>query len=396
MVDLLVADQADKGLTMLPEVQAALRAVPRHAFTPGVSLEVAYNAQEAVITKRVGDEPVSSVSAPWLIAEMLGQAAGAFDGGLAGRHVLEIGSGGYNAALLRELVGDAGSVTTVDIDREVTDRASACLAASGYDDVTVVCADAEQPIGSGRVFDVIIVTVGAWDVPPAWTDQLAAGGVLVVPLRTFGMTRSWALRWSGDVLMSESQRLCGFVSMQGAGAYEMRYVDVADGVHLRLDEGPHAGVDVIGELLTQPVEQGWAGAALPPQTVLADLWLAAKVTAAGQQFLVLTAQQEAVDAGVVAPAWRFGTPAVLADGTVCYRSVLRWTVGMFDVGARAHGPDAAAVVKRWIELMGAWVEAGTPVPTLRILPAGTPDGDLPAGTVLDKRHRRFVLTFTAV
>lgn len=32
MVDQLVADHADKGLTMRPEVEAALRAVPRHLF----------------------------------------------------------------------------------------------------------------------------------------------------------------------------------------------------------------------------------------------------------------------------------------------------------------------------------------------------------------------------
>jgi protein-L-isoaspartate(D-aspartate) O-methyltransferase len=35
-----------------------------------------------------------------------------------------------------------------------------------------------------------------------------------------------------------------------------------------------------------------------------------------------------------------------------------------------------------------------PVPVLHVLPLGTPDGNLPAGTVLDKRHSRIVLTFT--
>jgi protein-L-isoaspartate(D-aspartate) O-methyltransferase len=396
MVDQLVADHADKGLTMRPEVDAALRAVPRHLFTPDAALEEAYRADEAVITKRLGDEAVSSVSAPWLIAEMLGQAADAVDGGLHGRHVLEIGSGGYNAALLRELVGPSGSVTTVDIDPDVADRATACLAAGGYDDVTVVCADAEQPIDPSRSYDLIIVTVGAWDVPPAWTGQLAENGTLVVPLRTFGMTRSWALRRVGDRLVSHSQRLCGFVSMQGSGAHEMRYVDIAAGVHLRLDEGQQVDSEAVGELLSQSPTQAWAGVSLPPRTVLADLdlWLAARITAAGQQFVVLTAQQEAVGTGVVAPAWRFGTPAALHDGTFCYRSALRWTDDMFDLGARAHGPDAAAAAGRMVEHMRAWLDAGSPSPVLHILPAGTPGGDLPAGTVLDKRHSRVVLTST--
>jgi protein-L-isoaspartate(D-aspartate) O-methyltransferase len=68
----------------------------------------------------------------------------------------------------------------------------------------------------------------------------------------------------------------------------------------------------------------------------------------------------------------------------------------FDLGARAHGPDALAAAIRMVEHMHAWVDAGSPSPELHILPAGTPDGDLPAGTVLDKQHSRVVLTFTPV
>ncbi|NGM15033.1 methyltransferase, FxLD system [Verrucosispora sioxanthis] len=396
MVDQLVADQEAKGLVMPPEVEAALRTVPREMFTPGVAVEEAYRADNAVVTKRRGEETVSSVSAPWLIAEMLGQAVDALDGGLAGRHVLEIGSGGYNASLLRELVGESGSVTTVDIDPEVTERAVACLTAAGYRDVTVVCADAEQPLVPGPCFDLIIVTVGAWDIPAAWTGQLVEGGVLVVPLRTFGMTRSWALRRDGDRLVSLSQRLCGFVAMQGAGAHDVRYVDVADGVHLRLDEGQQVSPNLVGGLLSRPREQAWAGVNLPPRTVLADLdlWLAARLAAEVDQFVVLAAHQEAVEAGVVAPAWRFGTPAVLHGGTFVYRSELRWTDDMFDLGACAHGPDAAGAAGRMVAHMRAWVDGGEPAPVLHVLPARTPDGDLPAGTVLDKRHSRLVLTFT--
>ncbi|TDB93615.1 methyltransferase, FxLD system, partial [Micromonospora fluostatini] len=83
MVDELVADHEAKGLVMRPEVEAALRVVPREVFTPGVPLAEAYDGSSAVVTKRRGAETVSSVSAPWLIAEMLGQAADALDGGLA-------------------------------------------------------------------------------------------------------------------------------------------------------------------------------------------------------------------------------------------------------------------------------------------------------------------------
>lgn len=340
-----------------------------------------------------GDEAISSVSAPYLIAEMLGQAANAV-GDLTGCDVLEIGSGGYNASLLAELVGPSGSVTTVDIDPEVTDRAAACLAAGGYHDVSVVCADAEYPVEPGRRYDLIIVTAGAWDIPPAWREQLTDSGVLVVPLRTFGVTKSWALRRRGDRLVSESHRQCGFVSMQGDGANKIRYVDIAEGVHLRLDEGQQVDPAAIEGVLSQPRREAWAGVSLRPRTALIDLslWLATRMRAT---FVMLTAQEAAVESGIVAPSWRFGTPATLDEGTFCYRSALRWTDRRFDLGACAHGPDARAATGRMAEHMRAWVDAGCPPPVLHVAPADTPDGDLPDGAVLDKRHSRLVLAFTS-
>src|SRR5215470_3088578 len=394
MVDRLAVDHAAKGLVLRPEVEAAMRTVPRELYTPGLPLEQAYE-NRAVPTKRRGEENVSSVSAPFLIAEMLGQAADAL-GGLQGRHALEIGSGGYNASLLRELVGPSGSVTTVDIDPEVTDRALACLAAAGYHDVTVVCADAEHPIAPSRRYDLIIVTAGAWDIPPAWRDQLTDDGVLVVPLRTFGITKSWALHHRGDRLVSESHRQCGFVSIQGDGAQQVRYVDIADGVHLRLDEGQQIDPAVLDGLLAQPREEAWAGVSLPPRTTLLNLnlWLATRLTHEAGQFVVLTAQETAIESGIVAPSWQFGTPATLDDSTFAYRSALRWAGRLFDLGAYAHGPEAAAAAKRMVEHMRAWVDAGSPPPVLHVLPAHTPDGDLPDGAVLDKRHSRLVLAFT--
>jgi protein-L-isoaspartate(D-aspartate) O-methyltransferase len=81
----------------------------------------------------------------------------------------------------------------------------------------VLRADAQQGLpGYGR-FAAINVTAGAWDIAPAWLDQLAPNGVLVVPLRMGGVTRSIAFRCNGDHLVSESPEVCGFVPMQASG-----------------------------------------------------------------------------------------------------------------------------------------------------------------------------------
>lgn len=130
-------------------VEAAFRTVPRHAFVPaGTPLEEVYDVDRAVITKR-GEHGAhqSSVSATYIQARMIEQA-----GVQPGMRVLEVGSGGYNAALLAEVVGTEGQVVSVDIDPEITGRAAALLAGTGYgEQVRVLCADAEHGVSGQEV-----------------------------------------------------------------------------------------------------------------------------------------------------------------------------------------------------------------------------------------------------
>ncbi|MFZ0043515.1 MAG: methyltransferase, FxLD system, partial [Solirubrobacteraceae bacterium] len=275
MVDRIAAQHETLGLVLPADVRRALRTVPRHLFAEGnADLAAAYADQDAIVTKR--DErglALSSLSAPWLQALMIGQADVQ-----PGMRVLEIGSGGYNAALLREIVGDDGQVVTVDIDSEITDRATRTLAAAGYDDVEVITADAEYPLTPARTFDAIIVTVGSWDIPPAWSSQLAPDGRLVVPLRTHGMTRSWALHHRGGTLVSAGQLMCGFVPMQGAGAFRRAYVPLLPGdlVGLWQDEEDVTDTTELTGVLSAPRTEVRTGVTIAPMVPVADLdlWLA--------------------------------------------------------------------------------------------------------------------------
>lgn len=134
-------------------IEQAFRAVPRHRFVPAASVEEAY--QNRAITIKPGkDRPASCISVPTVVAMMLGQLDPQ-----PGDHVLEIGAGtGYNAALLAELVGDTGSVTTVDIHPDVTDHARHALAETGYSGVRVVTADGALGEAEHAPYNKIIVT----------------------------------------------------------------------------------------------------------------------------------------------------------------------------------------------------------------------------------------------
>lgn len=59
-----------------------------------------------------------------------------------GDRILEIGAGtGYNAALLAELAGPSGEVSTVDIDPDVMAQARRTLGATGYGHVQMIKGD---------------------------------------------------------------------------------------------------------------------------------------------------------------------------------------------------------------------------------------------------------------
>ena len=133
--------------------------------------------------------------------------------------MLEIGTGtGYNAALLGHLVGETGAVVSVDIDADLVADARERLAACGVSQVTVCCGDGGVGWPERAPYDRIIATVGAWDISPAWVDQLAPGGRLVVPLDLRGAQRSIAFQPIGDHLESISVVFCGFIRIRGAFA----------------------------------------------------------------------------------------------------------------------------------------------------------------------------------
>lgn len=385
----LVDQLRELGAVRTERVADAFRAVGRHLFLPGVSLADGY-ADDAVVTKRDGSgAALSSVSAPRLVAMMLEQLQVE-----PGHRVLEIGSGGYNAALLAELVGPNGSVTTIDIDPEVVDRARATLTAAGYPHVRALCADGEFGSPEHGPFDRIAVTVGAWDIPPAWADQLAEGGRLVVPLRLRGLTRSVAFEPEGGRLVGREYELCGFVPMQGTGANRERLVWLQeDEVALRVDDGQPVDEDGLREALSAPRIEVWSQVTAGTGERLdgLHLWLAVSLPAFG----LLTASQGAVDRGVVAHAWRLGVPATFDAASFAYLT-LRPTGPerqRFELGAYGHGHDGGKLAGAMVEHIRSW-DGSSLDARIEAYPAGTPDDRLGSGAlVLDKRHTRVLVSW---
>ncbi|GAA1630712.1 methyltransferase, FxLD system [Actinoplanes couchii] len=391
----LAARLRAKGWIRTAAVQEAILAVPRHLFVPGtVTVAEAY-ADSVVATKRGPDgKAVSSVSAPWLQAYMLEQAMPR-----PGGRVLEIGSGGYNAALIAELVGPHGRVVTVDIDADITTSARTYLDRAGYPHVQVVHGDGNLGYEPGGPYDAIIVTVEAGDLSPQLVQQLAPGARIVVPLRMRTLTRCLTLQPSGDHLAATAALQCGFVSMQGdrrqlARRIPLRGADVV----LLLDDPAEIDTAALTTALSTPRVDVWAPVTVtmtePGSFESLHLWLSSQP----RPFGALAVDREAT-AGLLDPQDKFTCPTLLTADSLAYLAMRKIADGIWQFGAHGFGPAAGALTTDLVDLIVAWNRDHRPGPgpAITVHPTGTPpepDGRLQL--VVPRRNTTIAVTWPAL
>jgi protein-L-isoaspartate(D-aspartate) O-methyltransferase len=371
--DEAVNELVKNGTIASPAVEAAMREVPRHLFIPEALPEEAYDPFHAVVTKRDEEgNALSSVSDMHVQAWMLEQARLG-----PGMNVLELGSGGYNAALLAEITGSSGQVTTADIDPFVTDRTRELLAAAGYPQVRVVLADADVGIPDWAPYNAVLVTFGAWDVPPAWPAQLADGGRLVTALRVRGLQRTIAFARRDGYLESVASKMFGFVMAQGAGAHQARLLAMRSGeVILRFDDDDfRADPAPLEGVFGTPRAALASGARIGVYELLdtMQMWLATSLDG----FCILLLDR-AKDTGVVALGKRSFAMAAVDDGNLAYVTT-RPAVGgppqELEFLVHGYGPRADALADEVAERLRTWAASyrDGPGPTYRVYPAGTSD-----------------------
>lgn len=147
----------------------AMRLVPRHLFVPEIVRPFAYDDRPLEIGE---GQTISQPLMVGLMTQLLD---------LSGtERVLEVGTGsGYQAAVLSML---AAEVFTVERHAELAERARATLETLGYRNVCVLLADGSRGLPPHAPYDRILVTAGAPALPPPLIDQLATGGILVIPI----------------------------------------------------------------------------------------------------------------------------------------------------------------------------------------------------------------------
>ncbi len=152
-----------------PEVLDALRIVPRHKFMEKDRQTQAYEDHPVPIGQG------QTISQPYIVAFMTEALQ------LAKEHkVLEIGAGcGYQTAVLQEI---SARVYSLEIRADLVSLAKRNLDSLGYSTNTLIQGNGYDGWAEKAPFDRILVAAAAPSVPSVLLDQLAEGGVMVIPV----------------------------------------------------------------------------------------------------------------------------------------------------------------------------------------------------------------------
>ncbi len=168
MVDGLARQLAQRGVEA-PAVLAAMGSVPRHLFV-----------EEALRAHAYEDTPLpigfgQTISQPSIVALMT-----AMLGPEPGMRVLEIGTGsGYQAAVLAAM---GCTVFSLERMQKLHNATRSLLHSLQISAVRTYCRDGTKGLPLAAPFERIIVTAGGPEVPAPLLDQLAEGGILVIPV----------------------------------------------------------------------------------------------------------------------------------------------------------------------------------------------------------------------
>jgi len=199
--DRLIERLRDKGIKN-ESVLEVMRTTPRHLFMDEAMAHRAYEDTALPINHGV------TISQPYIVARMteLILSQGVPD------VVLEVGTGsGYQAAILSRLIKQVYSVERI---AALTNQARNRFSQLGYNNISLKHTDGSWGWEEHAPYPAIIVTAAPADVPEALLQQLADGGILVIPVGGQAGTQSLLMiTRQGDEFIREKYEDVFFVPM---------------------------------------------------------------------------------------------------------------------------------------------------------------------------------------
>lgn len=166
--DRLVQRLREKGIRD-ERVLEVMRQVPRHLFMDEALASRAY--EDTALPIGYGQ----TISQPYIVARMTEELMR-----VAPKKVLEVGTGsGYQAAILSRLADEVYTVERIDALEKLARQRFRQL---GYHNIYLRHSDGSWGWPGKAPFDAIMVTAAPSEVPQSLLEQLADGGVMVIPV----------------------------------------------------------------------------------------------------------------------------------------------------------------------------------------------------------------------
>jgi protein-L-isoaspartate(D-aspartate) O-methyltransferase len=201
----LIKKLAEKGIKS-EAVLAAINKVPRHVFFENALLEHAYQDKAFPIGEG------QTISQPYTVAFQTEKLEIK-----PGDKILEIGTGsGYQACVLLEM---GARVYTIEYNRKLYERTRDFLPRLGYKPY-FFHGDGSKGLPVKAPYDKIIVTAGAPVVPTSLTDQLAEGGILIIPVGNREKQTMIRIRKKNGSLLKDELSSFAFVPLLGEDGWK--------------------------------------------------------------------------------------------------------------------------------------------------------------------------------
>jgi protein-L-isoaspartate(D-aspartate) O-methyltransferase len=185
-----------------PRVVQSMRDTPRHEFLAPAQQKLAYFDMGLPLDEK------QTMSSPLIVAQMTQALKPA-----AADKVLEIGTGsGYQTAVLSPLVKE---VYTIEIVESLGKKAKRALDRLGYKNVHTRIGDGFLGWPEAAPFTKIIATCSPEKVPQPLIDQLADGGMMVIPVGERYSQTLYLFTKKKDKLEQEALLPTLFVPMTG-------------------------------------------------------------------------------------------------------------------------------------------------------------------------------------
>lgn len=199
----MVSNQLQKRGIDHPVVLSAMRKIPRHLFVAPSLQSKAYEDSPLPIGYN------QTISQPYMVGLMTSLLAEGKP-----KKVLEIGSGcGYQSAILAEIFPQ---VHSIELNQPLYNHARQILKRFSYDHLSLYCRNGYEGLAEQAPFDGILVAASPPEAPAQLVNQLADGGIMVIPIGEQDQTL-YVVRKESDRLITRAICRVLFVPMVDPG-----------------------------------------------------------------------------------------------------------------------------------------------------------------------------------